>query len=62
MFAVKQREWAAKVDGEIVLAVAGPDAEAMVRAVPSAVVMYREDEKPTEANGWQLHGPWIDVR
>lgn len=54
------RTWAAFAGGEIVLLVAGPDAEQMVRAVGERVT-YRESEKPTAENGWALWGPWIDA-
>jgi len=54
------RTWAAFRDGEIVLQVTGPDAEQMNRAVGDRVA-YRESEKPTEANGWALWGPWVDA-
>lgn len=54
------RTWCAKRDGEILLIITGPDAEAIARAAGDTVA-YRDDEKPTAENGWQLHGPWIDV-
>jgi hypothetical protein len=54
------RTWAAFRDGEVILQVTGPDAEAMVRAVGDRVA-YREPVKPTAENGWAFAGPWIDV-
>lgn len=59
-----QRTWAVRRDGEILFQIVGPDAQAMVRAAACAqngVLIYRDDEKPTAANGWQLHGPWQDA-
>lgn len=61
MHEVSDRQWAARRDGEIVLMVVGPDAEAIVRAVPDAVIIYREEVKPTLANGYELWGPWVDA-
>lgn len=58
------RQWAVRVDGEVLFTVTGPDAEAMARAAARSqggVLVYREDERPSAANGWQLHGPWIDA-
>jgi len=52
------RQWAAIMDGEILFTVFGPDAEAMCRAAGETVA-YRDAERPAEANGYQLHGPWI---
>ncbi len=52
------REWAAIKDGEILFTVSGPDAEVMCRAA-GGTTAYRDGERPTEANGYQLHGPWI---
>ena len=54
------RQWAAIKDGEILFTVFGPEAEVMCRAAGDTVA-YRDGERPTEANGYQLHGPWIDV-
>ena len=57
-------DWAARVDGEIILQITGPDAEAMVRAVAAergGVVAYRIDEPPNEDIPYTHFGPWIDV-
>ena len=54
------RQWAAVKDGEILFTVSGPDAEAMCRAAGDTVA-YRDGERPAEANGYRLHGPWIDA-
>jgi hypothetical protein len=48
--------WCARVDGEIVFQVTGPDAEALRSAVEGPVVAYRMPERPTADNGWQLNG------
>jgi hypothetical protein len=58
------REWRVCTDGEKLFSVVGPDAEAMVRAAARAndgSVSYRDAERPAAANGYQLHGPWIDA-
>jgi hypothetical protein len=58
------REWRACLDGDTLLIVSGPDAETIAREAAGAyggTVSYRDGERPAEANGWQLHGPWIDV-
>jgi hypothetical protein len=54
------RQWAAIKDGEIIMTVFGPEAETLCRAAGEAVA-YRDGERPTVANGYQLHGPWIDA-
>ena len=40
--------------------VGGPDAEALARANGDTVA-YRDGERPTAANGYQVHGPWTDA-
>jgi hypothetical protein len=60
MTGIHLREWCARRDGEILFVITGPDAEAIARAAGDAVA-YRDAERPTTANGYQLHGPWIDA-
>jgi hypothetical protein len=58
------RQWRVCVDGEQLFSVGGPDAEAMVRAAArteGGTVSHRDGERPVKANGYQLHGPWIDA-
>lgn len=57
------REWRACRDGEELVTITGPDAEQLVRAAAAdgGTVSYRDAERPAEANGYQLHGPWIDA-
>ena len=58
------RQWRACADGRELLQVGGPDAERITRAVAEAAggfVSYRDGERPAEANGYQLHGPWTDA-
>lgn len=58
------KDWCARVDGEIVLQVTGPDAEAMVRAAAfqyGGVVAYRIDQPPNDDIPYTHSGPWIDV-
>ncbi|MUN41434.1 hypothetical protein [Actinomadura litoris] len=58
------KTWAARVDGEILFQITGPNAEQLARAAAEqygGVLVYREPEKPTEQNGWQLHGPWTEA-
>ena len=52
------RQWAAIKDGEIILTVSGPDAEAIRAAGERS---HRDGERPTAANGYELRGPWIDA-
>jgi hypothetical protein len=54
------RQWAAVKDGEILFTVFGPDAEEMCRSA-GGTVRYRDDERPTAANGYRLSGPWTDA-
>jgi hypothetical protein len=54
-------QWCARVDGESVIEIIGPDAERIVRAVERAVVAYRDAMRPTEANGYAFWGPWTDA-
>lgn len=59
------REWRACLDGDTLLTITGPDAEAIAREAAGAYggfVSYRDAERPTEANGYQLHGPWNDAK
>lgn len=61
---MSDRNWAVRKAGEILFEVTGPDAESMARAAArahSGVLIFRDDERPTEANGWRLHGPWQDT-
>lgn len=58
------RTWAVRVDGEIVFSVSGPDAEPMARAaarIEGGTIAWREDERPTAQNGYQIWGPWHEV-
>jgi hypothetical protein len=58
------RTWAVRVDGEILFQICGPDAEPWVRSVAhqrGGVVIYREDDRPTAANGWSMSGPWQEA-
>ena len=58
------KDWAVRVDGEILFQITGPDAEAMVRSAAQergGVVIWREDVKPTAENGWELSGPWREA-
>jgi hypothetical protein len=56
------RQWRALRDGEELLTVTGPDAEAIARAAagPGGTVECRDAERPVRGNGYSLHGPWIE--
>ncbi|REF00320.1 hypothetical protein [Thermomonospora umbrina] len=58
------RQWAARVDGENIFDITGPDAEAMARTAAqthNGVVVYRDYEGPTENRPYSVWGPWNEA-
>lgn len=58
------RQWAVRVDGEVLFDMTGPNAEAIVRAAAArecGVVVYRDHEGPTDDYPASHWGAWQEA-